>query len=74
MVVDSRRKYMTDPKKGAINASENLIGGSKFTSNNSAATRVSEGNRTASDERRFQDALEDDEVGEALRGFHDRKR
>ena len=64
---------MTDPEKGAINVNENVIGGSKLTSNNSDATRVSDGNRFVSDERRFQDALEDDEVREALRVFDDRK-
>ena len=64
---------MTNPEKGAIIANENVIGGSKLTSNNSAATHDADGNRSVSDERRFQDALEDDEVREALRVFHDRK-
>ena len=64
---------MTDPEKGAINANQNLTGSPKLTSNNSDATHVADGNRCVSDERRFQDALEDDEVREALGAFHDRK-
>ena len=55
---------MTDPEKAAIN--ENLAGGSKLTSS-SEAIRVSDGKRSGSDERRFQNALEDDVVMEALR-------
>jgi len=64
---------MTDLEKGNINANENVIGGSKLTSNKSDAIRVSDGNRSVSGERRFQDALEDDEVEEALRVLHNRK-
>ncbi len=63
---------MTDPENGAINANENVIGSSKLTSNNCDATHP-RGHRSVSDERRFQDALEDDEVREALRVFHNRK-
>ena len=55
---------MTKSEKAAIN--ENLAGGSKLTSS-SEATRVSDGKRSGADERRFQNALEDDEVREALR-------
>ena len=54
---------MTDPEKAAIN--ENVAGKSKLTSS-SDATRVSDGKRSGADERRFQNALEDDEVREAL--------
>ena len=53
-----------DPEKATIN--ENVTGRSKLTSG-SEATRDSDGKRSASDERRFQNALEDDEVREALR-------
>ena len=55
---------MTDPEKAAIN--ENVAGKSKLTSS-SDATRLSDGKRSGADERRFQNALEDDEVREALR-------
>ena len=65
---------MTDPKKSAVDANDSVNGRSKLRSNNPAAIHVSDGNRSVSDERRFLDALEDDEVGEVLRGFHDRKR
>lgn len=54
---------MTDPKKVANDA---VAGGSKLTSG-PEAVRVSHGGRSASDERRFQNALEDDEVRDALR-------
>ena len=54
---------MAYPEKAAIN--ENLAGGSKLTST-SETNRVSDGQRSASDQRRFQNALEDDEVREAL--------
>ena len=57
---------MMDPEKATIN--ENVTGRSKLTSS-SEATRVSDGKRSASDERRFQNALEDDEVREALRAL-----
>ena len=55
-----------ESEKATIN--ENLTGRSKLTSG-SEATRVSGGKRSASDERRFQNALEDDEVREALRAL-----
>jgi len=54
---------MTHPEKAAIN--ESVAGGSKLTSS-PEASRASDGKRSASDERRFQNALEDDEVREAL--------
>ena len=37
------------------------------------AKRVSDEKRFISDERRVQDALEDDEIREALRAFHKRE-
>lgn len=52
---------MTDPV--ATNA--NVAGASKLASS-SDTTRVYEAKRSASDERRFQNALEDDEVRVAL--------
>lgn len=55
---------MNYPEKAAIN--ENVAGGSKPTGN-AEANRVSDGKRSLSDERRFQNALEDDEVRGALR-------
>lgn len=55
---------MKCPEKAAVN--ENVAGGSKLTGN-AEASRVSDGKRSASDERRFQNALEDDGVREALR-------
>ena len=54
---------MTYPAKAAIN--EHVTGGSRLASS-SEANRVPDGERSASDERRFQNALEDDEVREAL--------
>ena len=50
-----------DTEKATIN--ENVTGGSKLTS----SSEVSDGKRSGADERRFQNALEDDEVREALR-------
>jgi hypothetical protein len=44
----------------------NVAGGSKLTSS-SEAIRLPDGKRSESDERRFQNALEDDEVRDALR-------
>jgi len=55
---------MTYPEKVTIN--ENVADTSKTTSS-SEANRISDGRRSASDARRFQNALEDDEVREALR-------
>ena len=49
---------MTDPKTASTN--ENVIGGSKPAGSSGVK-------RSESDERRFQDALEDDEAREALR-------
>jgi hypothetical protein len=57
---------MADPEKVVTNA--NVAGQSKLTSS-FEATRVSDGKRSASDERRFQNALEDDEIREALRAL-----
>jgi hypothetical protein len=54
---------MTYPEKAAIN--ENVAGVSKLTSS-PEKNRVSDGQRSEPDERRFQNALEDDEVREAL--------
>jgi hypothetical protein len=54
---------MTYPEKAAIN--EHVTGGSRLASS-SEANRVPDGERSASDERRLQNALEDDEVREAL--------
>lgn len=64
LVADYRRKCMTDPEKVVTNT--NVAGGSKLASR-SDATLVSDGKRSLSDERRFQNALEDDEVRDALR-------
>lgn len=55
---------MTDPKNVVTN--EKVAGRSKLTDSSEAA-RISDGKRPASDERRFQECLEDDEVREALR-------
>jgi hypothetical protein len=55
-----------DPEKATIN--ENVTGRPNFL-RGSEATRVSGGKRSASDERRFQNALEDDEIREALRAL-----
>jgi hypothetical protein len=52
-------KYMTDPKTASTD--ENVIGGSKPAGSCDGAA-VSDVKRSESDERRFQDALEDDEV------------
>lgn len=54
---------MTYPEEAVIN--EGVAGGSEHTST-PETNRVSGGKRSASDERRFQDSLEDDEVREAL--------
>jgi hypothetical protein len=64
LIVDDRRKYMTDPKTASTN--ENVIGGSKPAGSSGVK-------RSESDERRFQDALEDDEAREALRVLRDSK-
>ena len=61
---------MTDPKTASTN--ENVIGGSKPAGSCDAAP-VSGVKRSESDERRFQDALEEDEVSEALRVLRDSK-
>ena len=58
---------MTNPKNVATR--ENVAGQSKLTSS-SEATRSSGETRSPSEERRFQNALEDDEVKEALRVLH----
>lgn len=60
---------MNNPEKAAGN--EDVAGGSKLTSS-SEANQVSGGKRSASDELRFQNALEDDEVRGALRVLRDR--
>jgi len=57
---------MTNPKNDATR--ENAAGQSKPASN-SDAPRSSGQTRSASEERRFQNALEDDEVKEALRSL-----
>jgi hypothetical protein len=57
---------MTNPKDVATK--ENVAGQSKPTSS-SEATRSSGEARSPSEERRFQNALEDDEVNEALRAL-----
>ena len=57
---------MTDPKTASAN--ENVIDGSKPAGSCDAAP-VSGVKRSESDERRFQDALEDDEVRGALRAL-----
>ena len=49
-----------------VAASANVGDGAEPTSR-SEAIRVFDGKRSASDQRRFQDALEDDEVRDALR-------
>ena len=54
---------MTYPERTTIDG--NVAGGSKLTST-SETNLVSGGERSVSDERRFQNALEDDEVREAL--------
>lgn len=54
---------MTYPEKAAIN--EHVTGGARLASS-SEANQVPDGEQSASDERRFQNALEDDEVREAL--------
>jgi len=53
---------MPDPE----NTNAKAAGGLKPTSG-SEAVQASEGKRSESDERRFRDALEDDEVRDALR-------
>jgi hypothetical protein len=58
---------MTNAEKITTNA--NVTDGSKLASK-SEAIQVPDGKRSAADERRFQDALEDDEVREALRALH----
>lgn len=57
---------MTYPEKAAIN--ENEPGVPKQASS-PATNRISDGKRSASDEIFFQNALEDDEVREALRAL-----
>ena len=54
---------MAYPEKAAVN--ENAPGVSKLKSS-PEENRVSDGQRSELDERRFQNALEDDEVREAL--------
>jgi len=54
---------MTYPEKAANN--ENVAGVSKLTSS-PEENLVSDGQRSEPDERQFQNALEDDEVREAL--------
>ena len=57
---------MTDQKTVVADDGSNPSSGPK-------AKRVSGEKRFISDERRAQDALEDDEVREALRAFHKRE-
>ena len=61
---------MTDPKTASSN--ENVIGGSKPAGSCDAAP-LSGVKRSESDECRFHDALEDDEIREALRVLRGRK-
>ena len=61
---------MTDSEKTGTDA--NVAGGSKRTSS-SEATGVSDGKRSVSDERRKKNALEDDEVRDALRALRGTK-
>ena len=61
---------MNNPEKATVN--EHVADGSKPASS-SEANQVSEGKRSASDELRFQNALEDDEVRGALRVLRDRE-
>jgi hypothetical protein len=70
LIDDTRRKCMTDSKTASND--ENVIGGSKPVGSYDAAP-VSGVKRSESDERRFQDTLEDDEVREALRVLRVRK-
>lgn len=61
---------MMDSEKTGTGA--NVTGGSKRTGS-SEATEVSDGKRSVSDERRLKNALEDDEVKDALRALRGTK-
>jgi hypothetical protein len=61
---------MTDQKTAVAN--DGATGGAKPSSSRKT-TRVSHEKRFISDERRVQDALEDDEVREVLRALHERE-
>ena len=58
---------MTDPKKNG--ASKESVGGRSKLTNRSEASPVAGEERSESDEVRFQNALEDDEVREVLRAL-----